>query len=756
MAEVKKGEERLSSEWFRRRAGQLEQTEQRYRERRRVRDGVVHQLQDEGRTPLEVDSPERVRARMRRLGIEAAEGTLCPDTALVRSRIVPGTAEPASLVYERVLGLSDLMSVCFLERGLKVSRTVGRVRINDSRGRRVGYGTGFLVSPRLMITNNHVLRSAAEAGTSQLELNYQAGLDGASLPSVLFALDPGALFLTDPRLDYSLVAVKERSLDGQALSEFGFNRLIEAQGKVLLGEYVNIIQHPNGEPKQLALRENQVVDLLEDFCHYQTDTSPGSSGSPVYNDQWEVVALHHMGVPKRSEEGHLLTVTGEAWEEGMDPALLAWKANEGVRVSSLVRHLRAKSLSGEAARLRAELLDALKNPEAPARPRTGSRKRPEQVSARRSKVAGKGNGKGEATEPESGEALSPMADRLVVAREPEPEPSPVLLTDGGATLVLPLRLSIQLGLEGGGTARRVDVDPSVPRRPVSAGKSAPRRTDVEEALAELERARRQPYFDEAASRAAQERYYADLGEAPDYEALSGLVRGTHRTLLRYAPLRQLYPWVDLQPDGLLRSIYSKKEFHPEELIREDARIDALRGEQFREVLAREELLGAEALAERMEQLEAALPYNCEHVVPQSWFGKREPMKGDLHHLFACESGCNSFRGNTPYFDFPDFEEAEREECGKRLGNKFEPTSGKGAVARATLYFLLRYPGEINRTSTEYETRRLAVLLNWHRAEPPSLHEKHRNEAIFERQGNRNPFIDCPEWAGHVDFREGLG
>ena len=143
-------------------------------------------------------------------------------------------------------------------------------------------------------------------------------------------------------------------------------------------------------------------------------------------------------------------------------------------------------------------------------------------------------------------------------------------------------------------------------------------------------------------------------------------------------------------------------------------------------------------------------------MPQSWFGKREPMRGDLHHLFACESGCNSFRGNTPYFDFPDFEEALREECGKRLGNKFEPTSGKGAVARATLYFLLRYPGEINRISTEYEKRRLALLLRWHADNPPDVYEHHRNEAIYERQGNRNPLIDHPEWAEQVDFSEGLG
>jgi V8-like Glu-specific endopeptidase len=432
-----------SSEWFRRLEGQLEQTERRYRERRRVREGVVHQLQDEGRTPLDVDTPERVRARLTRLGIESADGTLCPDIARARSSI---TAEPVSLVYERVLGHSDLTSVCFLERGLQVSRTVGRVRIRDSRGRPMGYGTGFLVSPRLLLTNNHVLRSATEAGNSQIEFNYQSGVDGASLPSVLFALDPGTFFVTNARLDYTLVAVKPRSLEGQELQDFGFNRLIEAQGKVLLGEYVNIIQHPNGEPKQLALRENQVVDLLEDFCHYQTDTAPGSSGSPVYNDQWEVVALHHMGVPKRSEDGRLLTASGETWEQGMDPALLAWKANEGVRVSSLVRHLRARSLSGEAARLRAEVLEAVGSSEKASRPRTGSRRRPAQISARRSTQNDRESSSVETAGRGSREPVALVVDSTVVTWEPEPSPGQVALTEGGATLTLPLRLNIQLRL----------------------------------------------------------------------------------------------------------------------------------------------------------------------------------------------------------------------------------------------------------------------------------------------------------------------
>ena len=100
-------------------------------------------------------------------------------------------------------------------------------------------------------------------------------------------------------------------------------------------------------------------------------------------------------------------------------------------------------------------------------------------------------------------------------------------------------------------------------------------------------------------------------------------------------------------------------------------------------------------------LESVLPYNCEHSVPQSWFGKKEPMRGDLHHLFACESRCNGFRANTPFMDFADYRMPQsadieprllRDRCGKSEGNSFEPAHGKGAITRAVLYFAVRYPG----------------------------------------------------------------
>jgi endonuclease G, mitochondrial len=85
-----------------------------------------------------------------------------------------------------------------------------------------------------------------------------------------------------------------------------------------------------------------------------------------------------------------------------------------------------------------------------------------------------------------------------------------------------------------------------------------------------------------------------------------------------------------------------------------------------------------------------------------------------------------------------------------FGSRSDP-SRKGAVARATFYFLLRYPA-----LRPYSDEAIATLLQWHEAEPVSEYERHRNAAIFERQGNRNPLIDHPEWAARIDFGRPAG
>ena len=84
--------------------------------------------------------------------------------------------------------------------------------------------------------------------------------------------------------------------------------------------------------------------------HYETDTAPGSSGSPVFNDQWEVVALHHSGVPRKDEQGRLLTREGGLWTPEMGEHRIDWVANEGARISRVVRHVKRQRLSSDAQR----------------------------------------------------------------------------------------------------------------------------------------------------------------------------------------------------------------------------------------------------------------------------------------------------------------------------------------------------------------------------------------------------------------------
>ena len=100
--------------------------------------------------------------------------------------------------------------------------------------------------------------------------------------------------------------------------------------------------------------------------------------------------------------------------------------------------------------------------------------------------------------------------------------------------------------------------------------------------------------------------------------------------------------------------------------------------------------------------------------------------------------------------------AEMDDCGRSEPGRFEPRAGKGAVARATLYFLLRYPGMIGDESRELQAERLPILLAWHEAEPVGEWERHRNAAIVEIQGNRNPLIDNPQWASRIPFQTAFG
>lgn len=190
---------------------------------------------------------------------------------------------------EKIMGAkSTLQPISFLERGLVCARAVMRIVTP------AGLGTGFLVGDNFVITNNHVIGDIETARKSVVQFNFQKTMQDLDAPFKEFRLDPDAAFTTSTnkpetnKLDYTIVKVKDNPA-----AEFGTLTFSPIAAKK--EDFVNIIQHPAGGPKQIALYHNVVTGVDDQVVQYLTDTMPGSSGSPVFNSAWEVVALHHAG-----------------------------------------------------------------------------------------------------------------------------------------------------------------------------------------------------------------------------------------------------------------------------------------------------------------------------------------------------------------------------------------------------------------------------------------------------------------------------
>lgn len=220
----------------------------------------------------------------------------------------------------------DFQPASFLSEGAMVRRAVAYVEA--SFGTVSTTGSGFMISPRLFITNQHVLPNAKAALGATITFDHELDEMGRPRPVTSFTLDPGtfALFSNEVELDYAVIAVGSRVSGPGTLDEFGYCALSNAPDKHAIGMSTNIIQHPLGQRKLISIRNNLLVVRTATTLLYETDTQVGSSGSPVFNDDWEVVALHHYGEPfLRKVDDNGKPVPAEV--------------NEGIRISALVEDL---------------------------------------------------------------------------------------------------------------------------------------------------------------------------------------------------------------------------------------------------------------------------------------------------------------------------------------------------------------------------------------------------------------------------------
>ena len=310
----------------------------------------VLQSQAEARR-LQAETSERLDAYARRLISQLDAASTTPEARKISRQLegarrdmveLQGPDLPVIPMLERVIGeAEEFLSVMFIKRAVVAARAVGRIVSRDT-GR--GFGTGFLIAPGVLITNHHVLGTALQAGRASVQFRYELEIDSREAHGHTFALEPHRLFHSDARLDLAVVAVTPVAEDGATIGEFGFLPLIGVEGKIRKGQPVNIIQHPLAGRKQVVFRDSLLSALPEDpdfVAHYTGDTQPGSSGAPVFSDLWEVIALHHSGVPDETANGQYLTHSGAPWNPLTDPEMrtVVWIANEGIRVSRIVRHL---------------------------------------------------------------------------------------------------------------------------------------------------------------------------------------------------------------------------------------------------------------------------------------------------------------------------------------------------------------------------------------------------------------------------------
>ncbi|NNE43490.1 MAG: T9SS type A sorting domain-containing protein [Gemmatimonadetes bacterium] len=154
-------------------------------------------------------------------------------------------------------------------------------------------------------------------------------------------------------------------------------------------------------------------------------------------------------------------------------------------------------------------------------------------------------------------------------------------------------------------------------------------------------------------------------------------------------------------------------------------------------------------------------YNREHSWPQSWFGGSvSPMDSDLFLLYPTDNYVNGQRGSFPFGEVltPSWTSLNGSELGSNtypgyVGTVFEPIDAyKGDFARTYFYMSTRYyqedagwPGSPMATGSQMLPWAVAMMLDWHAADPVSQKEINRNGTVFEMQFNRNPFIDRPEF-----------
>ncbi len=209
-------------------------------------------------------------------------------------------------IKEIIIRENTLQHVYVLELALKAAKAVVHLDVLKGEDRRwQAFGTGFMISDDLLLTNHHVIATLREAQETTYSFNHQLGIGDKRLARAsVRAKSDGMFFHTNPDLDYTILQLENNS--GRKFGYLSFEPVIMRPR-----ERVAIIQHPEGSFKQISIQNNFVAYADERIVQYTTSTQQGSSGSPVLNNEFKVIAVHHSGGELKDPETGEYTLRNE-------------------------------------------------------------------------------------------------------------------------------------------------------------------------------------------------------------------------------------------------------------------------------------------------------------------------------------------------------------------------------------------------------------------------------------------------------------
>jgi hypothetical protein len=249
------------------------------------------------------------------------------EVVLAADELEPGRLEPVRAALEAQLGPDGVVPLTLLQKGIALCRSVVHVTTVGERS----FGTGFVVragdlrdgasDELLVLTNAHVIADdeTARAGAAipplrsdEARLGFEVTGQSYRVKKVLWTSPPGVL-------DACLVSTDRPIRDSApcALEP-------EAEDVRAVHRRVYLIGHPAGGRLSFSLNDNAVLDFQDPRLHYRAPTEKGSSGSPVFSLDWNVLGLHHAG------SAQMPRLNGQ---EGTYPA------NEGIWIHAIRRAL---------------------------------------------------------------------------------------------------------------------------------------------------------------------------------------------------------------------------------------------------------------------------------------------------------------------------------------------------------------------------------------------------------------------------------